>query len=170
MTPKISIIVPIYNAEYQIRCLLDSLLLQTWSHFEVLLINDGSTDESGAICDAYAEKDHRFKVIHKENGGVSAARQTGIEAVSGEYVIHADADDWVEPEMLHDLYEKAILADADIVFCDFYVENNGNSVYRKQEPPSFSPEVVLRAMFQRLHGSCWNKLVRRSWSPRRVPV
>lgn len=64
--------------------------------------------------------------------------------------------------MLQDLYAKAVLTNADVVFCDYYVESNGNSVYRKQEPPSFSPEVVLRAMFQRLHGSCWNKLVRRS--------
>ena len=79
----ISVVVPVYNAEHQIRCLLDSLLLQTWSHFEVLLINDGSTDESGVICEEYADKDHRFKVIHKQNEGVSAARQTGIEAASG---------------------------------------------------------------------------------------
>ena len=158
----ISVVVPVYNAEHQIRCLLDSLLLQTWSHFEVLLINDGSTDESGVICEEYADKDHRFKVIHKKNEGVSAARQTGIEAASGVYVIHADADDWIESDMLQDLYAKAVSTNADVVFCDYYVESNGNSVYRKQEPPSFSPEMVLRAMFQRLHGSCWNKLVRRS--------
>lgn len=157
----ISVVVPVYNAEHQIRCLLDSLLLQTWSNFEVLLINDGSTDESGVICEEYADKDHRFKVIHKQNEGVSAARQTGIEAASGVYVIHADADDWIESDMLQDLYAKAVSTNADVVFCDYYVESNGNSVYRKQEPPSFSPEMVLRAMFQRLHGSCWNKLVRR---------
>ena len=88
---------------------LDSLLLQTWSHFEVLLINDGSTDESGVICEEYADKDHRFKVIHKQNEGVSAARQTGIEAASGVYVIHADADDWIESDMLQDLYAKSCI-------------------------------------------------------------
>lgn len=159
---KVSIILPVYNAEQHICMMLDSLAAQIFEDFEVLLVDDGSTDSTSAICDAYAEKDYRFKVIHKKNEGVSAARQTGIEAVSGEYVIHVDADDWVEPEMLHDLYEKAIFADADIVFCDFYVENNGNSIYRKQELPSLNPETVLRAMFQQLHGSCWNKLVRRT--------
>ena len=97
--------------------------LQTWSHFEVLLINDGSTDESGVICEEYADKDHRFKVIHKQNEGVSAARQTGIEAASGIYVIHADADDWVESEMLQDLYAKAVSTHADVIFCDYYVES-----------------------------------------------
>ena len=111
----ISIIVPIYNAEHQIHRLLDSLLLQTWNHFEVLLIDDGSTDRSGIICEEYTDRDPRFKVIHKQNGGVGTARQVGLDAAIGEFVIHADADDWIESSMLYDMLQKAEHSQADVV-------------------------------------------------------
>ena len=101
ITPKISIISPVYNAErYIVKC-LDSILVQTFQDWELILVDDGSSDKSGVICDEYAARDSRVIVIHKENGGVGAARQTGLDAVTGEYVIHADPDDWVEPTMLH---------------------------------------------------------------------
>lgn len=158
----ISIIVPVYKAENYMRQCIDSILAQTFTKFELLLVDDGSPDKSGAICDEYAQKDLRVRVIHQQNGGVSAARQVGLEAAQGDYVIHADPDDWVEPTMLEELYKKATTCDADVVICDFYFEGK-EQIYSKQEPTSLESAVVLKDLFTKgLHGSCWNKLVRRS--------
>lgn len=159
---KISIIIPIYNAEKSVTKMLDSLKKQTLMDFEVIMIDDGSTDQSPTICDNYQFKDKRFKAIHKKNEGVSIARQIGIEHACGEYVIHADADDWVEPNMLESLYDEATKTNADIVFCDFFVNDSEKEFYRNQKPNSNVPINVLHALFQQLHGSCCNKLVKRA--------
>ena len=95
-----SVVVPIYNVEAYLRPCLDSLMGQTYEKLELLLIDDGSTDQSGAICDDYARRDSRVKVIHKGNSGVSAARNTGIEMASGKYLIFVDADDGVHPQLV----------------------------------------------------------------------
>ncbi|MCQ2057503.1 MAG: glycosyltransferase, partial [Bacteroidaceae bacterium] len=95
--------------------LCQSLILQTMIDFEVLLIDDGSTDMSGRICDSYAKQDSRFKVFHKSNEGIGSTRQFGIDHASGEYTIHADSDDWVEPDWLEQLYSKAIETGVDMV-------------------------------------------------------
>ena len=115
MTPVISIIVAVYKAESCLRRCVDSLLAQTFQDYEILLVDDGSPDRSGEICDEYARKDNRVRVFHKENGGVASARQCGMNNARGEYVIHADPDDWVEPNMLEELYGKAKEENADIV-------------------------------------------------------
>mgnify|MGYP001347304787 FL=1 len=112
---KVSIIVPIYNAEKTIKCMLDSLQAQTMSSFEVIIIDDGSTDNSPNICDEYVKKDSRFRVIHQPNAGVAMSRQIGINNAHGEYSIHADADDWIEPTMLEEMYNQAKKENADIV-------------------------------------------------------
>lgn len=162
--PRISIIVPIYKAEKYLHRCVDSILAQTFYDYEVLLINDGSPDLSGKICDEYALKDNRVKVFHKLNGGVSSARQYGLDNAIGEYVIHVDPDDWIEANMLNELYLKAKLEDADMVICDYFVEcyNSGNIKYIKQEPSILKHSNVLMEMFEHLHGSCCNKLIRRS--------
>lgn len=160
--PKISVIVPVYRAENYLYKCVDSLLTQTFTDFEILLVNDGSPDRSGEICDEYARKDGRVRVFHKENGGVSSARQCGMDHAQGEYTIHADPDDWVEPEMLEELYREAKVRDADMVICDYYTEYSDRIVYCKQEPSALDHETVLRELFQHLHGSCCNKLVRRT--------
>lgn len=160
-TPKISVIVPVYKAENYLHRCVDSLLAQTFQDFEILLVDDGSPDRSGEICDEYARKDNRVRVFHKENGGVSSARQCGMDNAVGEYTIHADPDDWVEPNMLEELYKKAKEEDADMVICDFYEEREGKTIYVRQQPSSLEHETVLRELFQQLHGSCCNKLVRR---------
>lgn len=160
--PAISVIVAVYKAESYLRKCLDSLLAQTFQDFEVLLVDDGSPDHSGAICDEYAATDSRFRVFHKENGGVSSARQCGIDHARGEYTIHADPDDWVEPNMLAQLYAKAKAEDADMVICDYYVDARGNSRRIVQRPSALDHETVLRELFQQLHGNCWNKLIRSS--------
>lgn len=96
----ISIIIPVYNVEQFLTQCLDSILCQTYKDFEVILVDDGSPDGSGTICDAYTQKDSRFRVIHQRNAGVSAARNTGIEAAKGEWISFIDSDDWVEPNYL----------------------------------------------------------------------
>ena len=161
MSPKISVIVPVYKAESYLHRCVDSLLAQTFHDFEILLIDDGSPDESGKICDEYATKDNRVRVFHKENGGVSSARQCGIDNALGEYTIHADPDDWVEPTMLEELYTKAQADNADMVICDYYTNYSDRQLYIKQKPSALNHETVLKELFQQLHGSCWNKLVRR---------
>ncbi len=102
MNPLISIIVPVYNAEKTINRCVDSILAQTYTHFELLLINDGSKDKSGEICDKYAEKDNRIKVFHQENGGVSSARNKGIDNAIGEYITFIDSDDYIDNTYLED--------------------------------------------------------------------
>jgi glycosyltransferase involved in cell wall biosynthesis len=99
--PQISIIVPVYNAENYLNRCVDSILTQTFTDFEIILVNDGSSDNSGAICDEYALKDNRIKVIHKRNGGVSSARNIGIENSIGKWITFIDADDYIEAGFLN---------------------------------------------------------------------
>lgn len=112
--PKISVIVPVYNVEKYLRRCIDSILAQTFTDFELLLIDDGSKDNSGDICDGYAMKDKRVRVFHKVNGGVSSARNLGLDNMRGKYVTFADSDDWVEESWLSDFAEYA--GKADIIF------------------------------------------------------
>ena len=99
-TPKISVIIPVYTAEKSLCRCIDSILTQTYQDFELLLIDDGSTDSSGAICDEYAEQDARIRVFHKENGGVSSARNVGLDNARGEWYAFVDSDDSVSPHYL----------------------------------------------------------------------
>lgn len=160
----VSIIVPVYKAEKYIHQCIDSLLAQTYSNIEVILVDDGSPDNCGKICDEYAAKDYRVKVIHQQNGGVSIARQTGIDHATGEYSIHADPDDWVELNMIEELVAKAVADNADMVICDFYRESKSDRIHVCQNPgDDLSASAVLRKILsQQLHGSCCNKLVNRS--------
>ena len=158
--PKVSVIVPIYKAEKTLRKCIDSLLSQTFKDFEILLIDDGSPDMSGIICDEYANRDDRVRAFHKSNGGVSSARQMGIDNARGEYTIHADPDDWVEPTMLQELYDKAITENADMVICDFYENSYKGQKYVKQQPRSQNNEVILGDLFSIIHGSTCNKLIK----------
>ena len=160
--PRISVIVAIYNAEKTLQRLLDSLKAQTMQDFEVLLIDDGSTDSSGSICDGIAASDSRFKVFHKPNEGIGATRQFGIEHAEGVYTIHADSDDWVEPDYLELLYDKAVATGADMVMCDFLYENGKKAVYRKQEPKGFDKDTLLYDLLCRLTNGPCDKLLKRS--------
>ncbi|MBQ8543630.1 MAG: glycosyltransferase [Alistipes sp.] len=161
--PKISVIVPIYKAEKYLRRCVDSILAQTFADFEVLLVDDGSPDRSGKICDEYAAMDSRVRVFHKENAGVSCARNLGIEKACGEYTIHADPDDWIEPSMLAELYSKAKSDDADMVICDFYVEYESKQNYKEQRPLSLENEKILKQVLDgSIHGALWNKIIKRN--------
>lgn len=101
--PSISIIIPAYNVEQYIKKCLDSLLKQTFQNFEVIIVNDGSTDKTAAICNEYTAIHKNISVIHQQNAGVSAARKIGMQAMKGQYFISIDADDWMEPNMLEEL-------------------------------------------------------------------
>lgn len=115
----ISIIVPVYNVEeYLSRC-VNSILNQTYRDFELLLINDGSTDNSGAICEDFSKRDPRIKVIHKENGGLSDARNIGIDSAQGKFFLFVDSDDFIHPNMLELLVSNIIETDSDISVCSF---------------------------------------------------
>lgn len=131
----VSIIVPIYNTgEYLYKC-LESIVNQNLQEIELILIDDGSTDNSGEICDYYSEKDKRVCVIHKKNEGVSIARNVGIQAAKGEYIGFIDSDDWIEKEMYQELYYHAKETGADIVMCDACTMYDDN---KKEEDTIFS--------------------------------
>ena len=101
----LSVIIPVYNVEEYLAKCVDSILNQSYTNLEVILVNDGSKDSSGSICDAFAQKDSRVRVIHKENGGLSSARNAGIEAAKGEYITFVDSDDWIEADAYAHLLE-----------------------------------------------------------------
>lgn len=153
---------PVYKAEKYLQKSLDSILAQTFSDWEAILVDDGSPDNSGDILDEYAKKDTRFHVIHKKNGGVSSARQKGVDNARGAYIIHIDPDDWVEPNMLEELYKKIVKDDADMVICDFIWNRPTGASISSQRPSAFDcKSIMVDLLTGRLHGSCCNKLVRR---------
>ena len=162
-SPAISVIVPIYNMEKLMRKCLDSILAQTFEDYECLLIDDGSKDGSPAICDEYAAKDPRFKAFHKPNGGLSDARNYGIERAQGDYTIFFDPDDWVDADCLKDMYAKAQETDADMVMCDLYYNDPHREKYSKQEPKALDHYSVLEDIVaDRVQGFTVIKLIRRS--------
>ena len=118
--PLISIIVPVYNVEQYLPRCLDSILAQTFTDFEVIAVDDGSPDNCGQILDEYAQKDERIKVIHKENGGVSSARNAALDVAQGEYIGFVDADDYVAPDMYKCLINSAKSGNDDITICGYY--------------------------------------------------
>ena len=119
---KISIIMPVYKVEEYVGKAIESILAQTFTEFEFLIVDDGTPDRSGEICDQYAKKDQRIQVIHKENGGAPSARNTAIDIAQGKYVYFLDSDDWAEPQMLADMYELAEKHQAQLVVCGFYID------------------------------------------------
>ena len=145
------------------RKCLDSILAQTFQDYECLLIDDGSTDDSPSICDEYAAKDPHFKAFHKPNGGLSDARNYGIERAQGEYTIFFDPDDWVDEKCVEDMYAKVLETDADLVMCDLYYNDHYRQKYCKQEPSSLDHNVVLKDLITgKVYGFTVTKLLRRS--------
>lgn len=127
MVGVISVIVPVYNVEPYLNKCLDSILAQTYTDFEIICVDDGSTDHSGDTCDAYAERDSRVLVIHKENGGLVSARKTGLQAASGDYVAWVDGDDWIEPEYFEQMVEMRDQTKADIIAANLYLDRYHDS-------------------------------------------
>lgn len=118
--PRISVIVPVYKVEEYLTKCVESIRAQSYSNLEIILVDDGSPDGSGKLCDAFAQQDPRIRVIHKHNGGLSSARNAGIEAASGEYLAFVDSDDWIEPEMYETMLDAARKYDAGLVCAGRY--------------------------------------------------
>jgi glycosyltransferase EpsJ len=119
---KISVIMPVYRVENYVGKAIESILSQTLQEFEFWVVDDGSPDNSGKICDEYAKKDARIHVIHKENGGAPSARNAAMRLAQGQYFFFLDADDWAEPTMLADMYALAKKHEAQLVICGFYID------------------------------------------------
>lgn len=140
----LSIIIPVYNVEQYLKQCLDSVANQKFTDFEVILVNDGSTDNSPYICEKYVERDKRFRLIHQKNAGLAAARQAGLDVAQGKYITFVDSDDWLEPDMYQKMYGVAIESDADIVFCNVYRNED------KKEKPYFPSGYYSRAEMEKV--------------------
>ena len=165
--PKISVLVPIYNVERYLRQCLDSLVGQTLKEIEIILLNDGSTDASGAICDEYAAKDARIRVIHKPNSGYGATMNVGLRAAQGEYIGILESDDWTEPNMYETLYSLAKEHDVQVVKSNYYryTENKGNTLLtifpQKDYECVVNPKVSSEIFFS--HACIWCAIYKRSF-------
>ncbi len=161
----ISVIVPVFNAGEWLRRCVDSILAQTYTDFELLLVDDGSTDAGGAICDEYARKDARIRVFHKPNGGVSSARNIGLDSAVGEWITFCDADDYVSPCYLHNLINAAADPAVDLVF-NYAVVHCDGKTKKENYPEKVIPLGELSDLFLNndliWHTSTWSKLFRRS--------
>lgn len=175
--PKVSVIIPAYNVDRFIGRAIESLQNQTMRNFELLIVDDGSTDRTGQVADRMAERDIRIEVIHTENQGAAAARNTALDRARGEFVHFVDGDDWVEPTMLADLVEIAEADSLDLVIAGFYIEtyygNAGQHTSELKCQPSctFGSQEEFRACAWRLFDNNllytpWNKLFRRSYLER----
>ncbi len=166
MPPILSVIIPVYNVEAYLGSCIQSILNQTFSAFELILVDDGSSDASGPLCDALAATDARIRVIHKGHGGTSSARNAGIACALGEYIGFVDGDDWIEPDMYRVLYSNSVTYDADLSACGFVKIYNYDGIrFHSPEtvPLCYTPAEALRVMFRKDHMrySACNKLFRR---------
>lgn len=164
---EISIIVPVYNVEKYLNKCVDSIIKQTFTNWELILVDDGSTDNSGLLCDKFVKKDKRIRVIHKKNGGLSEARNYGIDMSKGNFLIFVDSDDYIDKNMCSILLKKLKENNADIVSCNFYkVFDNKillNSMFVKGEK-IFLKDEILREYFLNLFPdifATWNKIYKK---------
>ena len=166
--PTISVIIPVYNAEKYIRRCVESILVQTFEDFELLLVDDGSPDHSGEICDEYAQKDSRVRVFHKSNGGTASARNYGLDHFQGDYVAFIDNDDYVEPTYLDDMLNAMTRCGADLVCCGvWYFEKSDGSYGRLRITDSDKEYNRSEALIEMLGSDSydvwlWNKLFKAS--------
>ena len=163
--PLISIIIPVYKVEKYLEKCIKSVLDQTYKNIQIILVDDGSPDNCGNICDNYAKIDNRIEVIHKANGGLSEARNVGLKVARGEYIGFVDSDDYVSNEMFENLYNTLISNDVDVSICNFYTvinnkniiknADNGVEIYNKLE---ILKEILLD---KKIQSYAWNKLYKR---------
>ena len=169
---KLSVIVPVYNAEKYLNSTIENILKQTFTDFELILIDDGSTDSSGQLCDKWSQKDSRIKVIHQKNMGVSEARNSGLRIAQGEYIAFVDNDDLINPQMYEILISIAEKESADIVMSKECEVTEDSIIFEKYSIPDIEYEIVNQeTMFKRLFSygknaspyvHIWNKLYRRT--------
>ena len=162
----ISVIVPVYNVDNYLRKCIDSLIVQTLKDIEIILVNDGSTDKSIDICEEYKLKDNRIKVIHKENGGLSDARNKGIDIAKGKYISFVDSDDWINPQMLEKLYILASKYEADIVQGDYIKAYDEDIIVNNMSENiiKYNAEQILDELYSGNYTKnivVWNKIYKR---------
>ena len=164
----ISVIVPVYNVESYLEECVESIINQTYKNLEIILVDDGSTDNSSKICDDFSKKDTRIKVIHKENGGIGKARNSGVELATGEYFAFIDSDDCIKETFIEELYKLLKETDSDIAGCRFYgnVPNTTDYVYPKEsEDYNFitDSEGIMKRLYNDMGVFCvvWNKLYKK---------
>lgn len=171
----ISIIVPVYNVESYLERCINSILNQTYKNLEIVIVNDGSTDQSGMICNRLSKQDSRIKIIHKENGGLSDARNAGLEIASGDFIGFVDSDDWIESDMYECLYDLLCRYNADIAICGSNsVDSEGKVVGVGKFPKKvvgyedvvvFEDEKIMEAHLEKtndINSGVWNKLYRKN--------
>lgn len=173
--PLISIIVPVYNVEAYLTDCMESIVKQSYTNFQVILVDDGSTDRSGLVCDQYAERDSRIQVIHKKNGGLSDARNVGLDIAEGDYIVFTDSDDFLHRDYLKVQYENLVQADADMAVCDYHMYDSRQSVEDGlSNRISVVEEKDITAQLYENPGMlivAWNKLYKRFlWDGIRYPV
>lgn len=150
-SPIISIIIPVYKAEKFIHRCIDSVLIQSFKDYELILVDDGSPDNSGAICDEYAEKDARIKVLHKKNGGVSSARNAGIEFSSCEWIVFIDSDDYLQQDFLinpNDFKEDLAISSYEVFGDESNIVKNKNRIIQENDIKDFLKENLQEPMFR----------------------
>lgn len=166
MNEKISIIIPVYKVEAYLHKCLDSILCQTWKNLEIILVDDGSPDQCGAICDNYAKKDSRIRVLHKRNAGVARARNDGLDLATGEYISFIDSDDWIAENTYEQLYQglKKYHADCSVGSCVTVIDKNGSLSPKPKEKKDkaicqTASEAIKHVL---LSGSAiWNRLFKK---------
>ena len=162
MSDLISVIIPVYNVEKYIKKCLNSVINQTYKNLEIILVDDGSTDNSREICDNYARQDNRIKVIHKKNGGLSSARNEALKIATGFYIGFVDSDDYIEPDMYQVLYNLIKKNNADISMVSFYEETHDKVLKEKNSKKLYLYENldILKELLinKNLQNTVWNKL------------
>ena len=160
MEKKVSVIIPVYNVEEYLQECLDSMLDQTYKHLEIILIDDGSQDRCPYICDQYATKDDRIKVIHKKNGGAASARNLGLEIASGEYISFVDSDDYVDKYYIQNLTEQLENTKSDIAVCSYVSVSSDKKIPEILEKTGdyIGRDYLLQFLTDWRCGLIWNKL------------
>lgn len=161
---KISVVVPVYNMEKYLNRCINSILNQTYENIEIILVNDGSVDKSSQICDEYSIKFSNVKVIHKENGGISTARNAGIKVATGDFIGFVDSDDWISSDMYEVLYSNLIKTKSDISMCNrikISNENNKFSLTKEELHTIIQGDDVLKTFLRNDMLAVWNKLFRK---------
>lgn len=165
MHPLVSVIVPVYNVEQYIDFCVKSIVSQTYSNLEIILINDGTKDHSGMICDAWAKKDHRIKVIHKENGGLSDARNVGLDLANGEWIVFVDSDDYLVDFAIETLLQTVRSNDCDIAICDaVHVFGKEEARFTKSDDRKLytSEDAICEMWYQKSFlPSAWGKIYKK---------
>lgn len=156
---KVSVIIPVYNVEKYLEKSLDSVISQTYKNLEIILVDDGSTDRSGEICDKYQSKDSRVNVIHQENSGVSAARNLGLDMATGDAVIFIDPDDYIDLTMMEDMIKALKKNSADVVICGYRIVSDNKEIERRPLEGILKDEDIIGSIFtEQVFSAVWNKM------------